>query len=68
MLENVFFIWGYPQTTWKDLWNFDPLPPSKRTEGRLNLNFLVHPYGGGFFESLKHAKISYKNIEFKNRL
>ena len=36
------------------------------SEGRLNLNFQAHPYGVAFFESLKHAKISYKNIEFKN--
>ena len=32
------------------------------SEGQLNHN----PIRGGFFESLKHAKISYKNIEFKN--
>ena len=34
-------------------------------EGRLHLNFQAHPYSiwGGFFESLKHAKISYTFIE-----
>ena len=40
---------------------------TQRTEGRLNLNFQANLHiWGGFFESLKHAKISYENIEFKN--
>ena len=38
---------------------------AQRNERRFNLNFLVRAsIWGGIFESLKHAKISCKNIEF----
>ena len=39
----------------------------QRTEGRLNLDFQGASIWRGFFESLKYAEISLKNIEFKNQ-
>ena len=45
---------------------FESINSTQWAEGRLNLNFQARPSGVVFFESLKHAKISYTNIEFQN--